>query len=295
MEYLARPVGWFVSSLSRTMPLQADFFKPMQGSWYISPAQHGFELLIVTGIFYLIFLFSIKHVCRPGSPEWKLLALYDNTQPMTLLEKAMSYSALTSWFLILVYKGLRNDLISMLQPCHVNLMVLIFILNFPKKYTLPHFVFNVFTHGIWGTLLAISAPDLRGYDMLLEVENFWFEHYLLLFAPFLLMFTDRYVLWPPSFAVGILSYSFNALYNVPFLSSIALLTGLNVNYTLSPPPGILESFGTYYRIVSIGFLCVISLILRFTFTELGRLLVIRSKDYYSSVMARLSKGARVNQ
>ncbi|KAJ9083810.1 hypothetical protein DSO57_1031019 [Entomophthora muscae] len=214
---------------------------------------------------------------------------------MTLLEKAMSYSALTSWFLILVYKGLRSDLISMLQPCHVNLMVLIFILNFPKKYTLPHFVFNVFTHGIWGTLLAISAPDLRGYDMLLEVENFWFEHYLLLFAPFLLMFTDRYVLWPPSFAVGILSYSFNALYNVPFLSSIALLTGLNVNYTLSPPPGILESFGTYYRIVSIGFLCVISLILRFTFTELGRLLVIRSKDYYSSVMARLSKGARVNQ
>lgn len=85
------------------------------------------------------------------SPEWKLLALYDNTQPMTLLEKAMSYSALTSWFLILVYKGLRNDLVSMLQPCHVNLMVLIFILNFPKKYTLPHFVFNIFAHGIWGT------------------------------------------------------------------------------------------------------------------------------------------------
>ncbi|KAI0236031.1 hypothetical protein L0F63_004545 [Massospora cicadina] len=254
MQLLTRPVGWVVSSLSRAMPVQTDFLKPMQGSWYISPAQHGFEMLLLTAFFYLVFIFSIKYVCRPG-----------------------------------------NDLISLLQPCHVNLVVLIFILNFPKKYTLPHFVFNIFVHGIWGTLLALSAPDLRGYDMLLEVENFWFEHYLLLFAPFLLMFTGRYVLWPPSFAVGILAFSFNALYNVPFLSTLALLTGLNVNYMLSPPPGILEVFGPYYRVAFMLLLCAISLLLRFTLTELGRALVARSKSYYYSGFASSFKGSRAKQ
>lgn len=286
-------MGWVISTLSRSMPNETDFTKPMKGSWYISPAQHGFELIILTTLFYLGFLVTIKHICRPGSPEWKLLALYDNTTRMTLLEKVMSYSAMTSWFMILVYKALRNDLISMLQPCHVNLVVLIFTLNFPKKYTITHFVFNVFVHGIWGTMLAISAPDLRGYDMLLEVENFWFEHYLLLAAPFLLMFTDRYVLWPPSLAVALLSFCFNALYNVPFLASLGLLTGLNVNYTLSPPPGILEYFGSYYRVASLFFVCIISIILRFTLAELGRVSVDALKNYGTQLFLRAKKSARL--
>jgi len=183
----------------------------------------------------------------------------------------------------------------MLQPCHVNLLVLLFILNFPKKYTLPHFVYNVFIYGIWGTLLAIGAPDLRGYDMLLETENFWFEHYLLLVSPFLLMLTDRYVLWPPSAAVGILSFSLNVLYNIPFLATLSLLTGLNVNYTLSPPPGVVENFGTYYRIVMVFSLALISLFIRYTFTEFLRFAVLSLKDKFFSVVSQSKRSAQLSR
>jgi len=84
MALLINGLGWFISKVSRSMPVETDFTLPMQGSWYLSPSQHGFELIGFTIFFYLLFLFSIKYLCRPGSPEWKLLAMYDNTTEVTL-------------------------------------------------------------------------------------------------------------------------------------------------------------------------------------------------------------------
>ncbi|KAF9208151.1 hypothetical protein BGZ49_009625 [Haplosporangium sp. Z 27] len=100
---------------------------------------------------------------------------------------------------------------------------------------------------MWGTMLALLSPDLRDYNLFLEIENFFVEHYLLLLAPVYMIWSNRYVIWPVSLDVTFMSFSLFALYHSFILSSMALLNGENLNYLLVPPPGPLASFGQWYR------------------------------------------------
>ncbi|KAI9295255.1 hypothetical protein K502DRAFT_365183, partial [Neoconidiobolus thromboides FSU 785] len=214
LSYINEGMTWVVETISQKMPLETDFNNPLGGSWYISPAQHGYEILLLFILFCTLFLFTLKKIINPESKQWKLLAKFDKQKSVTIIEYILAILTLASWVLIVNYKYQRNQLIVLLQPCHFNLLVLTFILLFPKKYNITHLIYNIYVYGLWGTTLAIVQPDLRGYDFFFEAENFWIEHYVLLLAPILLMFTDRYVLWPPSLSVGIMSFCLNAFYNM---------------------------------------------------------------------------------
>ncbi|KAF9993686.1 hypothetical protein BGZ80_008059 [Entomortierella chlamydospora] len=66
--------------------------------------------------------------------------------------------------------------------------------------------------------------------------------------------------------VFFMSFSIFALYHSFILSTISLLKGENLNYLLVPPPGILQSFGKWYRPVMYMF-CVLLTLTRYVLVE----------------------------
>lgn len=71
------------------------------------------------------------------------------------------------------------------------------------------------------------------------------EHYLLLFAPVYMIWSNRYVIWPFSMDVALMSFSLFALYHSFILSTMALIKGQNLNYLLMPPPGKQNTFESF--------------------------------------------------
>ncbi|KAG0260502.1 hypothetical protein BG011_001871 [Mortierella polycephala] len=177
--------------------------------------------------------------------------------------------------MITVYqKWTRGGLIYLFQPCHMSAMLLIIILSGPKTHKWPHVLLNIYFHIMWGTMLALLSPDLRDYDLFFEVENFYIgtdkgfyvKHYLLILAPVYMIWSNRYVIWPVSMDVALMSFSFFALYHSAILSTMALIKGQNLNYLLMPPPGPLQAFGKWYRPVMYIF-CVFLTMSRYFLIE----------------------------
>jgi hypothetical protein len=83
------------------------------------------------------------------------------------------------------------------------------------------------------------------------------EHYLLLLAPVYMIWSNRYVIWPFSMDVALMSFSLFALYHSFILSTMALIKGQNLNYLLMPPPGKTKPYPDHFRVSLLlsGLLC----------------------------------------
>lgn len=105
-----------------------------------------------------------------------------------------------------------------------------------------------------------------------------------------MIWSNRYVIWPVSMDVALMSFSFFALYHSAILSSMALLRGQNLNYLLMPPPGPLQSFGRWYRPVMYMF-CVLLTMSRYFFVEVLIQVIPRRKVGLNAGMANAAKAA----
>jgi hypothetical protein len=85
--------------------------------------------------------------------------------------------------------------------------------------------------------LAIAQPDLRDLDLFLEQEFFWFEHYMLMAVPVYFIMTRKYFIFPISFSFIVASFFSKALFHSMVLGSVGIMNAVNLNYMLSPPPG----------------------------------------------------------
>ncbi len=87
------------------------------------------------------------------------------------------------------------------------------------------------------TALAIVLPDTAQLQLPFEVVNFWVQHYALLLLPLYMLLTHRFPISP---AWAVTSYSIGIGMGFHFLAQLpaALLSGVNVNYMLWPPPGV---------------------------------------------------------
>ncbi|RKP12490.1 hypothetical protein BJ684DRAFT_20977, partial [Piptocephalis cylindrospora] len=139
---------------------------------------------------------------------------------------------------------------------------------------LTHVIFNLYLQVTWGTLLALLVPDLRDYSAFLEVENFYFEHYALLLFPLYLTIQGRFIVWRPTWEGAIAGFLALSFYHSGVLAPLALITGRNLNYMLSPPPGTLISTAGWYRLIMYGFGLAFTFIQRYVFVE-GALWILR--------------------
>ncbi|KAF8940501.1 hypothetical protein BGZ58_006173 [Dissophora ornata] len=184
------------------------------------------------------------------------------------MDKAVLAVLCGSYALTVYHKVFGDNFMYLLQPCHVNLLLLIFTMVGPKESKVTKMAFNSYLHYIWATIFALSFPDTTENGLWLVIENFWLEHYLLLLVPIYLIYTGRFVVFPLSFSYAVLSYALLSLFHSFVLSGFGLLTGHNLNYMLVPPNSpLMHSLGKWYRLAMYGITFLMCLISRYIIVE----------------------------
>ncbi|KAL1916060.1 uncharacterized protein VTP21DRAFT_6064 [Calcarisporiella thermophila] len=264
-------VEYVVKQFSAEMPLSTNWLMPLSGSWYLSPRQHATEILVFNLFFGVLFFVYAKALYRQGNLIPLAFQNFTPSRSATFTDFAVFVLTLASTLLIAIHKIIRSSLLCMFQPCHANMTLLSILLFFgwkgEKKNWMVALGFNVYLHYVWATVLALVQPDLRNFSLLFEQENFWLVHVLLLVVPIYMVHSGRYPVFPLSLEFALFSYAAIGLYHVFVLESVVLISGVNINYMLSPPPGLLQKFGPYYRILMYVGGVVLSLISRYVIIE----------------------------
>ncbi|KAI8339725.1 TMEM164 family-domain-containing protein [Chlamydoabsidia padenii] len=235
------------------LPDETDWKQSVTGSWYVHPRQHALELVFLSSTFAYASYHFYGQALGPGTYNRFLLTHFIPTTKATWTERGLLVSLIASWSLTLTHKILRKNILFMLQPCHVNCLLLIFTMIARKSSALPNIIFNVYLHTQWGGLAALVFPDLRDHHYLGETFNFFAEHILILLAPIYMIYSGRYLVLPTSTDMAMLSFSLFSLFHSPLLHICALKSGLNLNYLFTPPPiKFLLKLGSKYRLALYG-------------------------------------------
>ena len=78
---------------------------------------------------------------------------------------------------------------------------------------------------------------MRGRDHLIYRINFWLEHVIIIFLPFLWVYLGDITVWRFSYTLAFTGYFFLAAYHAWILPIVSIYMGSNLNYTMVPPPG----------------------------------------------------------
>lgn len=237
---LGRLLRWLNPRIRHTNPSGGS----LAGYWYISAEQHVLEFLLFNLTFAgLLVYFGINLVAH--APE-KTPAEPTGTIIMYVLAGLLSLSFLYTIF----YKWMTKSLIFLLQPCHVITTVELLVLFAPHgSFIDMTIVFNLMLYWVWNPLIAILQPDLRDYKHFRDLFNYFFQHALIILIPFYLLFTRQYDLYHWSWENLVVSFNLQVLYHFFVLEVVNLFACTNLNYMMAPPPGPLEWFGPWYRVV----------------------------------------------
>jgi hypothetical protein len=238
------------------MPHETDFKSSLAGSWYLTPKQHAVEFILVNVVFALLFMRHLRQILKKKSLQRRMVQQF---QPpaSALSDKVLLGAFIGMFFSVLAHKYFKDCLIFMLQPCHVNVVIMMVLLVSGTRSMFTHILFNVYLCNVWGTSLALAMPDLRDYHLFFETEMYWIEHWALVLVPVYLAATRRFVVFPVDKHVIAVAVLGKSMYHSLILGSLALYTGQNLNYMLSPPPGIVQQLGPFYRLAMYAFAFVL--------------------------------------
>ncbi|KAI7870999.1 TMEM164 family-domain-containing protein [Spinellus fusiger] len=284
-SFINRLEGW-VLWVAVELPMETDWTQSTKGSWYIHPRQHAIEIFFLSTGFTVASVYFFHTLLQPGTMVQTLLAGFVPPGPASWTEKLLLQSLIASLGFTLKHKIQRKNTLFMLQPCHVNALLLILVLAWPNKQSSSlHLLFNVYLHTQWGGMAALAFPDLRDHILFGETFNFFAEHLLILLAPIYMMYSGRYLVLPSSPGMAMLSFSVYGLFHSPLLHLFALKSGLNLNYLFAPPPiGFLLKLGPMYRMALYGTAFVAMFATRYLIVD-GILMVLPHK-----AMSIVSKG-----
>eukprot|EP00980_Cylindrotheca_fusiformis_P012528 scaffold3079_cov119-Cylindrotheca_fusiformis.AAC.4 len=230
-----------------------DFpMRSLVGSWYLSPSRHAIEMIFFNPIFMAVLIRMLP--------------------PLSLMEKQKSTSrtshpvgipTLAACCMIahITYKILGRKVLFLCVPCNMQWLLTV-VLCFGNLSGQMQGVLLQFLLSFCGyTLAALATPDTSDCHYFGEAFFFYFNHVALLAVPIAYLVTGRASLLSPSSAVSHLSFNFKwwlvscaafgLFYFLP-VSMISILSGYNVNYMMSPPPGQDIIVGDSYRLLSSG-------------------------------------------
>ncbi|KAF9204094.1 hypothetical protein BGZ49_005715 [Haplosporangium sp. Z 27] len=277
---IVNPAAKFVERrIAIEMPLVTDLNDTYKGTWYLSPRQHTIEFVCYNILFFILLRVGFYLFRKKGSafysPRLDQLSEKINTNVLSghVMDKAVLILLCGSYALTVYHKVFGDNFMYLLQPCHVNILLLIFTMVGPRESKVTTMAFNSYLHYIWATIFALSFPDSTDNGLWLVIENFWFEHYLLLLVPIYLIYSGRFAVYPLSFSYAVFSYAIFSLFHSLVLSTFGLMTGHNLNYMLVPPNSpMVHNLGKYYRLtvyVSMFALCLISRYIIVEFLSMG--------------------------
>ena len=236
--------------LCRDLPDEAGL-RGVISSWYLSPERHVVEIGIVVLFCYLLI---------PLPPRFS--SKTDSLQYPPLLRALIG----VCFALQIAYKvaGYPGKLYMMLMPCNT-----IWIMHFAHAF-LPglsansrHVLVQLSITYFGLPVVAIATPDLSDLTLPFEVEYFFLNHALLLVFPIYWVSSGRVSLLPNNTidesAVDncarwyMVACACFALFYFVFVTPLAVYSGINLNYMMSPPPnpGDIVS-GPNFRLMSIG-------------------------------------------
>ncbi|KAK3814884.1 MAG: TMEM164 family-domain-containing protein [Benniella sp.] len=266
---IVNPAARFVEMIAFEMPRVTDLADTYKGTWYLSPRQHTIEFVCYNVLFFVLFRVGL-HLFRKKGPRLDQLSesINNNVLRGHVMDKAVLVLLCGSYALTVYHKVFGDNFVYLLQPCHVNLLLLIFTMVGPRESKVTKMAFNSYLHYIWATIFALSFPDTTENGLWLVIENFWLEHYLLLLVPVYLIYTGRFIVFPLSFSYAVLSYALISLFHSFILTGCGLLTGQNLNYMLVPPNSpLMHSLGKYYRVTMYGVTFLLCLVSRYIIVE----------------------------
>ncbi|KAK3814553.1 MAG: TMEM164 family-domain-containing protein [Linnemannia elongata] len=273
-QEVVNPASKFVEKYAFEMPSVTDLTDTYKGTWYLSPRQHTIEFVCYNVLFFVLLRVGLQLFRKKGSafysPRLDQLTESINSNVLAghVMDKAVLVLLCGSYALTVYHKVFGDSYMYLLQPCHVNLLLLIFTMVGPKESKVTRMAFNSYLHYIWATIFALSFPDTTENGLYLVIENFWFEHYLLLLVPIYLIYTGRFVVFPLSFSYAVFSYALFCLFHSFVLSGLGLLTGHNLNYMLVPPNSpLMHMLGKYYRLVIYSGIFISCLVSRYILVE----------------------------
>lgn len=240
-------------------------------SWYLSPTRHVVEIAIFSVLSGISLAVIIPRLSRyPNDCSKKLDA--SNLRPPLLLRILIGIC----FSLQIVYKvlGYPGKLYMMLMPCNV-LWCLHFAHAFvPMSANSRHVLAQLCITYVGLPIVAIATPDLSDLTLPYEVEYFFLNHALLLVFPLYWVSSAKVSLLPMAksgesvlgcFAKWyLLACTVFALFYFALVTPVAIYSGLNLNYMLSPPPnpGNVVS-GENFRLMSTGCCATLFFIMRF--------------------------------
>ena len=227
--------------------------------WMLSPEQHAEEWVMLTfgALLGLAVLWSLRDRAYfdalssskgSGAPPVGGSASIPLRPFLLVCSLALNAAA---WF----YKGATGKGIYAYQvvPCHMMNLFQLVLLVIPDGL-LFQCVGNLVLCWTINPASALAVPDTSGLHMPLETEHFYAMHYFICAVPFVLAGSGAVHVGPWSRCLWwvLVQICIFALIYYTTVTPLAIVTGLNLNYMMQPPPGFTSGVlaGEQYRLWS---------------------------------------------
>jgi len=148
------------------------------------------------------------------------------------------------------YKLAGNQVIWLLNPCHVMTALQLYLLAAPST-AVTTAMFRLHIYFINAAVLALLFPVTNSFFFPLETEIYWIQHAMILVVPFyLLRLGGQYNLEPLSnWGWAMMAWSVEALYHWWVLQPTGILFNTNLNCMVCP--AVSDPFhGPHYRTIA---------------------------------------------
>eukprot|EP00997_Jenningsia_sp_PLL12_P005217 NODE_2085_length_990_cov_95.876727_g1705_i0.p1 GENE.NODE_2085_length_990_cov_95.876727_g1705_i0~~NODE_2085_length_990_cov_95.876727_g1705_i0.p1 ORF type:complete len:274 (+),score=36.03 NODE_2085_length_990_cov_95.876727_g1705_i0:127-948(+) len=226
------------------IPEQMDPKSSVIPSWYVRPCVHVVLILVVNILFGTIVQLSRRRLTR-STPARKGRGLAD------VVDAVATTVLLAAFVCVVVSKIADSKAIFLLQPCHV-LTLAIFLCTLRPASALTSFLFNfMISCGLWSVALGMLFADFRDYHRRIDIAVFWIHHSLVLGIPVMWIVTRKIQVYQPPLWSTVFNHAWVILYHWDVLLVMSMISGANLNYMMTPPPGPLMRFGRQYHVAQI--------------------------------------------
>jgi len=204
--------------------------------WFLSPKQHIYQVIIANVVFGLSWAVGMRLRASRQKEKKEQKLTY---KPLSTIDHLYRIVLTCCIILQLVYKTIRGWRILgyMLQPCHMATLCYLYCL-YTKNPQRGAAAFRISIHYLFFTVLALLVPDLTQLHLPFEVTNFYVQHIFLLLAPIHFLVSKRFPSDNITMADTLIAIGVGGLFHFNVQLPAAILTGVNINYMLWPPPGL---------------------------------------------------------
>ena len=190
----------------------------------------------------LYFILDIPHLLKTIHESSES---YFSKNKRSLISNIINYSLgsihMFLFGMLIFYKYNISSLVNLLQPCHMILLLQGIALLSKNKLGVIITIFML--PALVGCFVATITPDTSGLDQILEIDSYWYQHYVILIVPFYLLMRDDFLIG----RITNLNTVFCGLWlltliHFVFFEIIDLLTNVNVEFMLCPSSGMMETF-----------------------------------------------------